>query len=94
MCCSLEKLGHILVIRRLAVSVVNPVVVFEGREAVVDAVGSHFDCTHPDRMLSAGGILPGTLGTKRRMKLPAEVLALQEGHRALGIATCWVSLVL
>jgi hypothetical protein len=88
--CSLEKLGHILVVRQLAASVV----VFEGREAVVDAVGSHFDCTHPDRILSAEDILPGTLGPKRRMKLPAEVLALQEGLRALEIATCWISLVL
>jgi hypothetical protein len=84
--CSLVVPECILVSRLPVASVVDPVVVTEGLGAVAGAVGSQFDCTRPDRIQPAEGILPGSPEKKRRMKQPAEALALQEGLRALGIA--------
>lgn len=43
-------------VRLLAVSAVDPVVVTEGLGAAVDAVGSQDDCTRPDRIQPAEDI--------------------------------------
>ena len=47
-----------LVVRLLAVSAVDPVVVTEGLGAVVGAVGSPDDCTRPGRIQPAADIQP------------------------------------
>ena len=98
--CSPVAYERVLVVRLLAVSAVDPVVVTEGLGAVVGAVGSQDDWTRPGRIYSAVGIqpvedmLPGIREKKRRMRQPAEALVQREGLRALGIATRWVSQVL
>lgn len=95
-----------LVVRLLAVSAVDPVVVTESLGAVEGAVGSQDDCTRPGRIHPAEGIqpvegiqlvedsLPGIREKKRRTRQPAEALVLREGLQALGIARRWVSQVL
>ena len=88
------------VVRLLAVSAVDPVVVTEGLGAVVGAVGSQDDCTRPGRIHPVVGIQPvegsllGIREKKRRTRQPAEAWVLREGLRALGIARRWVSQVL
>jgi hypothetical protein len=94
-----------LVVRLLAVSAVDPVVVTEGLGAVVGAVGSPDDCTRPGRIHPAEGnrpvegiqlvdSLPGIREKKRRTRQLAEAWVLREGLQALGIARRWVSQVL
>jgi hypothetical protein len=96
--CSFRVPGRILK-DRLVVAV-DLVELSEGLQAAVDVeeyrsdrIAHRSDSTHPVRIQpEPEGIRPGIPETKRqKMRPPAEVLALQEGLQALGIAAKDVS---